>query len=104
MRDTPLRWRVWSASRRVYRLGALVTHASAPLRTHQFTWPRYAASKEFSMATDRELIQKWWQDAWTEGLWSASWSKSLDGLTPDQAAWQPPSAPGVTGNRNSIHQ
>jgi hypothetical protein len=55
-------------------------------------------------STSRELINKWWQDAWTEGLWAASWSKSLEGLTPDQAAWQPPAAPGVTGQRKSIWQ
>jgi hypothetical protein len=56
------------------------------------------------MATDRELIIKWWGDAWTEGLWAGSWSKSLEGLTPQQAAWQPPSAPGVSGQRHSIWQ
>lgn len=56
------------------------------------------------MATDRELILKWWSDAWTEGLWAASWSKSLEGLTPEQAAWRPPSAPGVAGERKSIWQ
>lgn len=56
------------------------------------------------MPTDRELIQKWWPEAWTDGLWSASWSKSLEGLTPQQAAWQPPCAPGVPGKRHSIWQ
>ncbi len=55
-------------------------------------------------STDRELISKWWNDAWTEGLWAASWQKSLDGLTAAQAAWSPPSAPGVTGERHSIWQ
>lgn len=48
--------------------------------------------------TDRELVTMWWTDAWNQGLWAASWSKSLDGLTAAQAAWSP--APG----RNSIWQ
>ncbi|MCC6428782.1 MAG: DinB family protein [Phycisphaerales bacterium] len=42
--------------------------------------------------TDRQLIAKWWDEAWNEGLWAASWSQSLDGLTAEQAAWSP--APG----------
>lgn len=53
---------------------------------------------------DRDLILKWWDQAWTEGLWAAAWSKSLEGLTAQQAAWNPPSAPGVTGARHSIWQ
>ncbi len=56
------------------------------------------------MATDRELIVRWWNDAWTEGLWAAAWSKSVEGLTAEQAAWRPPSAPGVDGPRHSIWQ
>lgn len=41
-------------------------------------------------ATDaRDLLAKFWNDAWTEGLWAASWSKSIDNLTPQQAAWSP---------------
>jgi hypothetical protein len=46
----------------------------------------------------RSLISKFWNDAWTEGLWAASWSKSIDALTPEQAAWSP--SPG----RHSIWQ
>ncbi|CAG0978280.1 hypothetical protein PHYC_01623 [Phycisphaerales bacterium] len=56
---------------------------------------------------ERELIQKWWGEAWSEGLWAAAWSKSLEGLSPQQAAWAPPSAPGVDtkpGDRHSIWQ
>lgn len=54
------------------------------------------------MATsDRDLILKWWNDAWTEGLWAASWSKSVEGLTAAQAAWSPP---GTLGKRHSIWQ
>lgn len=47
---------------------------------------------------NRPTIAQLFNDAWTEGLWAASWSKSLDGLTPQQAAWKP--APG----RHSIWQ
>ncbi|MGE3106954.1 MAG: DinB family protein [Phycisphaerales bacterium] len=31
----------------------------------------------------------WWDGAWDEGLWYAPWSKAIDGLTPEQAAWTP---------------
>lgn len=40
------------------------------------------------MPTDRELLATWWNDAWTDGLWAAAWSKSIDDLSPAQAAWQ----------------
>ena len=51
--------------------------------------------------TSRELVIEWWDDAWTTGLWAAPWSKSLEGLTPEQAAWVPnAAAPG----RHSIWQ
>lgn len=49
----------------------------------------------------RKLIVQWWDEAWSEGLWAASWSKSLQGLTPKQAAWRPT---GVKGKRHSIWQ
>ncbi|MCC6661980.1 MAG: DinB family protein [Phycisphaerales bacterium] len=49
----------------------------------------------------REFVLKWWNEAWGDGLWAASWSKSLDGLTAAQAAWRPP---GVHGKRHSIWQ
>jgi len=45
-----------------------------------------------------EDVLKWWNDAWTEGLWAAPWGKALEGLTPAQAAWVP--SPG----RKSIWQ
>ncbi|HZN36453.1 MAG TPA: DinB family protein [Pirellulaceae bacterium] len=51
--------------------------------------------------TDRQLITAWWSAAWTDGLWAAAWSKSIDGLTAEQAAWKPP---GVAGQRHSIWQ
>ncbi len=47
---------------------------------------------------DRTLLIKWWNDAWAEGLWAASWEKSLKGLTLAQATWRP--GPG----RHSIWQ
>jgi hypothetical protein len=48
--------------------------------------------------TDRQLVIKWLNEAWTTGLWAASWSKAIDSLTPSQAAWAP--AP----DRHSIWQ
>lgn len=47
---------------------------------------------------DRSSLQKWWNDAWTEGLWAASWPAAVAGLTAAQAAWSP--GPG----RHSIWQ
>ncbi|MEX2218300.1 MAG: DinB family protein [Phycisphaerales bacterium] len=38
---------------------------------------------------DRASLLKWWNDAWTEGLWAAPWKKAVEGLTPAQAAWSP---------------
>lgn len=38
---------------------------------------------------NRNDLQKWWSDVWSEGLWTASWSKSLEGLTAREAAWKP---------------
>lgn len=57
-----------------------------------------------SEMSDQAFFADHWTDAWTEGLWAASWSRSVDGLTAEQAAWSPASAPGVTGNRHSIWQ
>ncbi|MBX3377572.1 MAG: DinB family protein [Phycisphaeraceae bacterium] len=54
--------------------------------------------------TGRDLIVKWWNEAWDEGLWAASWKKSLEGLTAAQAAWAPASPVGVRGPRHSIWQ
>jgi uncharacterized damage-inducible protein DinB len=47
---------------------------------------------------ERALLLSFWNAAWSEGLWAAAWSKSIDTLTPAQAAWSP--APG----RHSIWQ
>ncbi|MGH7244621.1 MAG: DinB family protein [Phycisphaerales bacterium] len=59
------------------------------------------------MTSAREFVTKLWNDAFTQGLWAASWSKSLEGLTAQQAAWQPPDAVslhGQAGKRHSIWQ
>lgn len=45
-----------------------------------------------------ELAWKIWNEAWNDGLWAATWEKTVDGLTAAQAAWRP--AP----DRNSIWQ
>lgn len=47
---------------------------------------------------DRESLVKWWDEAWKTGLWAAAWSKAVDGLTPQQAAWKP------AAGRNCIWQ
>jgi hypothetical protein len=55
--------------------------------------------------SDSDLFLRWWSDAWTVGNWSAAWSKAVDGLTPAQAAWSPPNAPGVEAEpRKSVWQ
>ena len=55
---------------------------------------------------DREFVLKWWNQAWTEGLWAAAWGKSIEGLTAEQAAWRAPAAAGApdAGARHSIWQ
>lgn len=54
------------------------------------------------MTPERAFIVKWWDEAWREGLWAASWSKAIEGLTAEQAAWAPT---GVDGRpRHSIRQ
>lgn len=47
---------------------------------------------------DRATLAALWDAAWTDGLWAASWSRAVDGLTPEQAAWKPGQG------RNSIWQ
>src|SRR4051812_26046776 len=41
---------------------------------------------------DRPSLLKFWNDAWAEGLWAASWRASVGGLSGAQASWAP--APG----------
>lgn len=38
---------------------------------------------------DRTTLLKLLKDGWSEGLWAASWRQSVEGLTPEQAAWKP---------------
>jgi hypothetical protein len=38
---------------------------------------------------ERDALVKLWEEAWADGLWAAAWGKALDGLSPEQAAWQP---------------
>ena len=47
---------------------------------------------------DRSTLAQLWKESWDTDTWTASWTKALDGLTPEQAAWRP--APG----RHSIWQ
>lgn len=49
-------------------------------------------------AVSPSYVANWWDEAWNEGLWAASWRKAVEGLTAEQAAWAP--APG----RHSIWQ
>lgn len=56
------------------------------------------------MRDDRAFIARWWSEAWSEGLWAAAWSKSVEGVTGEQAAWRPPSREGVSESRHSICQ
>ncbi|MBX3390704.1 MAG: DinB family protein [Phycisphaeraceae bacterium] len=54
-------------------------------------------------ATAPQFISKLWNDAFTQGLWAASWSKSIEGLSASQASWQPPTSDGAS-RRHSIWQ
>lgn len=38
---------------------------------------------------DRAMLVRWWDEAWKGGLWYAPWSRTLEGLSAEQAAWQP---------------
>ncbi len=38
---------------------------------------------------ERGPLTKLWEEAWAEGLWAAAWSKAVEGLTAQQAAWKP---------------
>lgn len=51
------------------------------------------------MNPERTFITRWWDEAWRDGLWAASWSQALEGLTAEQAAWTPPGAPGTAPPR-----
>lgn len=38
---------------------------------------------------DRSRMLALWDESWTEGTWFGSWSKALEGVDADQAAWKP---------------
>ena len=38
---------------------------------------------------DRGAMSKFWNEAWSNGLWAASWQQSVQGLSAEQAAWKP---------------
>lgn len=46
----------------------------------------------------RDFLIAQWDQAWDKGLWAAPWSRVLEGLTPQQAAWKP------SPDRHSIWQ
>jgi len=39
--------------------------------------------------SSRDFLVAQWDQAWEKGLWAAPWSRVLEGLTPQQAAWKP---------------
>ena len=43
----------------------------------------------YQLLMEREPLVKLWEEAWAEGLWAAAWSKTVEGLPPEQAAWKP---------------
>lgn len=47
---------------------------------------------------DRGLLAQWWDEARDSGLWAAPWSKLVEHLSAQQAAWKPAAA------RHSIWQ
>jgi uncharacterized damage-inducible protein DinB len=47
---------------------------------------------------DRETLLNLWDESWAEGIWFASWSEAMQGITADQAAWKP------EGGKHSIWQ
>jgi len=38
---------------------------------------------------DRASLLKLWEESWDKGIWIAPWSKAVDGLSAEQAAWSP---------------
>lgn len=53
---------------------------------------------------DREDLLRLWDELWESGLWAASFSKAIDDLTPQQAAWRPDLPAGEASKRHSIWQ
>jgi hypothetical protein len=42
---------------------------------------------------DRSMLLKLWDESWTEGTWFGSWSKALEGVDAEKAAWTPAGGP-----------
>lgn len=38
---------------------------------------------------DRVTLLKLWDESWDKGIWIAPWSKAVEGLSTEQAAWTP---------------
>lgn len=38
---------------------------------------------------DRQELARWWDEAARDGVWWAPWSRAVEGLTAEQAAWKP---------------
>ena len=38
---------------------------------------------------DRSMMLQLWDESWTDGTWFGSWSKAMEGVDADQAAWKP---------------
>lgn len=38
---------------------------------------------------DRDIAVKMWEEAWSDGVWYASWQSAISGLNALQAAWKP---------------
>lgn len=52
-------------------------------------------------STAPQFIAKLWNEAFAQGVWAASWSKSIEGLSAAQASWRPADD---TSRRHSIWQ
>lgn len=53
---------------------------------------------------ERESLLRLWDELWESGLWAGSFSKAIEDLTPQQAAWKPDVPAGEQARRHSIWQ
>jgi hypothetical protein len=52
---------------------------------------------------ERDRLLRMWDESWDKGIWAASWSAALTGLTPEQAAWRPgPARHNIWQNLNHV--
>lgn len=87
-----------AASRKLVTQGFSPDAAWARLQDFAAIMPLIPPSTAALHPAARAHVAETWDAAWSSGLWAASWSKSLEGLTAAKAAWPP--APG----RHSIWQ